>query len=301
MDLISIAEKLGKKGISVLRNEHMLRHTSFKIGGPVELMVLPKSSSQVEAAVTLLRAIDVEPLVIGNGTNLLVTDAPLRKIIIKTHNGLGFALPDGENAIEAGSGALLSRAAVLAKEMGLTGMEFARGIPGSLGGAITMNAGAYGGQMSDIIRNVVFLDEDGKRCCRENEELDFSYRHSVFCEKKCVILSASIALSPGDSEEIKDRMDELSQKRRASQPLEFPSAGSTFKRPANGYAAALIEQVGLKGYTVGGAQVSEKHSGFVINRGGATYRDVRMVMDHVMETVYKKAGIVLEPEVRIIE
>lgn len=301
MDLISIAYSLEKKGISVLRDEYMLRHTSFKIGGPVPLMILPKSNSEIETAIAVLRAAGEEPLIMGNGTNMLVTDEPLKKVIIKTHNGLGHMLPDGENAIAVGSGALLSRVAALARERGLAGMEFAHGIPGSLGGAITMNAGAYGGQMSDIVRDVVFLDEDGKRHCWENERLEFGYRHSIFFEKKYVILGAAIVLSQDDREDIKGRMDEFSQKRRASQPLEFPSAGSTFKRPANGYAAALIEQAGLKGYTVGGAQVSEKHSGFVINRGGATYRDVRMVMDHVTETVYKKNGIILEPEVRIIE
>lgn len=301
MNIKKIASTLKDSGITILPDESMHRHTSFKIGGPVDLMILPKTEAEVLTVTSLLRENNVEPLIIGNGTNLLVTDSRLKKVIIKTHSGLGFTLSEGETTITAGSGALLSRVAVLAKQHSLTGLEFAHGIPGSLGGAITMNAGAYGGQMSDIIEDVVFLDEGGEIRRLENSELDFGYRHSVFCEKKYIILSATIKLSKSDDGSIKVKMDELARRRRDSQPLEFPSAGSTFKRPENGYAAALIEEAGLKGYTVGGAQVSEKHAGFVINRGSATFDDVRKVMEHVVEIVHKNSGITLEPEVRIIE
>lgn len=301
MDFSNFLDKMQKKGITVLKDEKMSEHTSFKIGGPVDLMILPKSVSEAETVLSGLRAMGEEPIIIGNGTNLLVTDSPVHKVAVKTHDGLGKMLPEGESAIAAGSGALLSRVAVLARERGLTGMEFAHGIPGTLGGAIMMNAGAYGGQMSDIINMVTFLDDKGERHKLRGDELEFGYRHSIFSGKNYFILGASIVLRPGNYNEIRDKMTELSKKRRSSQPLEFPSAGSTFKRPAGGYAASLIEQAGLKGYTVGGAQVSEKHSGFVINRGGATYCDVRKVMDHITQIVFSKFDIQLEPEVRIIE
>ena len=207
----------------------------------------------------------------------------------------------GDDTIEAQCGALLSSIAVLALKESLEGFEFAHGIPGTLGGAVMMNAGAYGGEMKDVVLSVRALCADGvvREFC--GEENDFSYRHSRYAESGDIVLSAKIRLKKGNADEIKGRMEELGAKRRASQPLTLPSAGSTFKRPVGGYAAALIQDAGLKGYTVGGAQVSEKHSGFVVNIGGATFSDVVNLMDYIKKTVYEKSGIELTPEVRIIK
>ena len=301
MDLSGFADRLERVGISVLREAPMSRHTSFKIGGPVDVMVLPKSCEEVKTVMGELSLAGEEPLIIGNGTNLLVTDSPLHRVVVKTYNGLGAISAGGETEVVAGSGAMMSRVAVSAMERGLAGMEFAHGIPGTMGGAIAMNAGAYGGQMANIVDSVNFIDEEGNVQCRKKDELDFSYRHSVFSGNKYVILAATLRLERGDRGTIKKKMDELMHKRRESQPLEMASAGSTFKRPPKGYAAALIEQAGLKGYTAGDAQVSQKHSGFVVNLGGASFDDVRKVMDHVTDTVYARFGIMLEREVRVIE
>ena len=195
---------------------------------------------------------------------------------------------------------LLSRLAVYAQQAGLAGLEFAHGIPGSLGGAVSMNAGAYGGEMKDVVVSTRYLDHDLNLCKAEGAAHDFGYRHSVFSDTDCVVLGSTLALTPGDPAEIRARMLDLSERRRSRQPLDLPSAGSTFKRPAGGYAAALIDAAGLKGYAVGGAQVSEKHAGFVVNRGGATFDDVLRLMDHIRSEVLRTSGVELEPEVKII-
>ena len=280
--------------------EPMWKHTSFRIGGPVTLMALP--STQEEAVLTLSLAVQagVEPLFIGNGSNLLVADRGLDTFVIKLGENFSGIEPEGEHALRVQAGALLSRTAVFARESALSGLEFAHGIPGSVGGAVTMNAGAYGGEMADVVEEVTCVRADGTVMTCRGEELDFGYRKSAFEDGDRLVLSARLALRPGDREEIRTRMEYLSVCRREKQPLEYPSAGSTFKRPIGAYAAALIDSCGLKGYAVGGAQVSEKHAGFVVNRGGATCEDVLRVMEHVRDTVLNETGFLLEPEVRIL-
>ena len=282
----------------VIREEEPLAaHCSFRIGGPCDAMVLPTDPEEVRLLCALLAQEGERPLIMGNGTNLLVTDAPVHRIVLRL--GDGFARIEGEGtALTAQSGVLLSQLAVAAAKRGLTGLEFAHGIPGSLGGGVSMNAGAYGGELKDVIASVLYLDEELN--LRETEDPGFSYRHSRFSDTDCVVLSASAVLREDEEGAIRERMRALMERRRASQPLELPSAGSTFKRPAVGYAAALIDQAGLKGFAVGGAMVSQKHAGFVVNRGGATFEDVIRLMDHIQETVFRVSGVTLEPEVKII-
>lgn len=280
--------------------EPMREHTSFRIGGPVSVMFFPKSSEELKALCGILNDFNLKSMVIGNGTNLLADDGPLELVVIKTHDGLGDITLTGETEITAGCGVLLSKLANFALENGLSGLEFAHGIPGTLGGAVSMNAGAYGGEIKDVVVRTSALGMGRQLYEVRGDDHGFSYRRSRFSDSEDVILSSVIRLQKGDSREIKSRMEELAQKRRASQPLNFPSAGSTFKRPQNGYAAALIEQSGLKGYTVGGAAVSEKHAGFVVNKGGASFSDVMAVMDHVREEVLRQFGVELEPEIKIL-
>lgn len=309
MNRLSAAVEAVKKQLPEIKlrfDEPMKNHTSFKIGGAVTAMFTPASTDELVRLCGVLSDHRVKPLIMGNGTNLLVEDGPLNLIVIKTQGGLGNMTLSGEHEITAESGALLSKLAVFAQEQGLSGLEFAHGIPGTLGGAVSMNAGAYGGEMRDIVSSTTAFDAGAGSVSWSGpyvvtgDEHDFSYRHSRFSDMDSVLLSSVLKLTPGEPEEIKARMDELSSKRRGSQPLNMPSAGSTFKRPKNGYAAALIEQAGLKGYAVGGAQVSEKHSGFVVNTGGATFSDVVAVMEHVREEIVRQFGIELEPEVKMI-
>ena len=285
----------------LLENEPMKAHCSFKIGGEVSTMALPSSIEETSIMCSFLREKGVKPLVIGNGTNLLVTDKPLRRFVIKMSDGMSTMERRGETGVFALSGVSLARLASDCAHLSLAGLEFAHGIPGTLGGAASMNAGAYGGEMKQVLRLVSYLDENMEISEKSGEELELSYRHSVFSNIDGVILGCELELSKGNAEEIFSRMRELSEKRRSSQPLDKPSAGSTFKRPQNGYAAALIEDAGLKGVALGGAQVSEKHAGFVINRGNASFEDVIQLMEYIKETVYKRTGIVLEPEVKIID
>lgn len=286
--------------LEIRTGEPMSRHCSFKIGGICAAMVFPKSAGEVAEICRVLRSGGISPLVIGNGTNLLVTDKALPRFVIKFGEDMSAILPDGDNGFFAESGCTLSKLAGSARSAALAGLEFAAGIPGSLGGAVVMNAGAYGGEMKDVVTSVRYLDSDLCECEKRGSDLDFSYRHSAFSSGGDIILGCTVRLQPGDPEAIGARMRELAEKRRASQPLELPSAGSTFKRPKTGYAAALIDEAGLKGFSIGGAQVSEKHAGFVVNRGSASFDDVLAVMDHVRETVFARSGIELEPEVRII-
>ena len=286
--------------LTILENEPMRAHCSFRIGGPVRALAQPSSAEETAALCRILRSADVTPLIIGNGTNLLVTDAELNRIVIQMGDNMAEAGQTGPDTLQAGCGIPLARLAQTALACGLGGMEFAHGIPGSLGGAVSMNAGAYGGEMKDIVVTTQYLDESLEVREVHGAAHDFGYRHSRFSDTGAVILASTLRLTPGDPAAISARMAELSEKRRASQPLELPSAGSTFKRPVGGYAAALIEQAGLKGYTVGGAQVSEKHAGFVVNRGGATFDDVLRLIDHIRAEVLRTSGIELETEVKII-
>ena len=286
--------------LTILENEPMRAHCSFRIGGPVRALAQPSSAEETAALCRILRSADVTPLIIGNGTNLLVTDAELNRIVIQMGDNMAEAGQTGPDTLQAGCGIPLARLAQTALACGLGGMEFAHGIPGSLGGAVSMNAGAYGGEMKDIVVTTQYLDESLEVREVHGAAHDFGYRHSRFSDTGAVILASTLRLTLGDPAAIRARMAERSEKRRASQPLELPSAGSTFKRPVGGYAAALIEQAGLKGYTVGGAQVSEKHAGFVVNRGGATFDDVLRLIDHIRAEVLRTSGIELETEVKII-
>ncbi len=281
-------------------DEPMQKHTSFKIGGSAAVMFFPGKQSDVTTLSGIMHGFGITPLIIGNGTNLLVEDNPLDIAVIKTFGCLNEIRLSGDTEITADSGVLLSRLAVFALEHGLTGLEFAHGIPGTLGGAVLMNAGAYGGEMKNAVIKTTALTPGSAVYDITGDAHEFSYRYSCFSDSDEVILSSVLKLNRGEPEEIKSRMDTLAKKRRESQPLNIPSAGSTFKRPKEGYAAALIEQAGLKGFTVGGAMVSEKHAGFVVNRGNATFKDVMSVMDHIRDTVMGRFGIELEPEVRII-
>ena len=287
-------------GLSILENEPMSKHTSFRIGGPVRALAQPASVEETEAVCRLLSDAGVEPLLLGNGTNLLVTDAPLDRIAVQFGERFSAFEHLGENRVRAQAGITLARFAAEAQKLGLAGLECAHGSPGSLGGGVSMNAGAYGGELKDVVTETTYLDEHLRLCTAVGEEHDFAYRHSAFSDKNRVILQSTVALTPDDPAAILERMMTLREKRLASQPLDMPSAGSTFKRPVGGYAAALIDQAGLKGYTIGGAQVSEKHGGFVINRGGATFDDVLKLIEHIRNEVFKMSGITLETEVKII-
>lgn len=283
----------------VLREEPMDRHTTFRIGGPARRFVRPAGVSQCGALLSLAEEEDWPFLVIGNGSNLLVSDNGLDALVI--HTGcLDKAERTGERAIRAGAGSSLARLASFARREELGGLEFAHGIPGSLGGAVCMNAGAYGGEMKQVLSAVTawFPGEGVRRL--ERPALDLGYRHSVFSEKRGVVLEAEMLLEPRDGGEIASLMEDLGRRRREKQPLEYPSAGSTFKRPAGHFAGALIEQCGLKGVRIGGAQVSEKHAGFIINAGGASCADVLSLIAHIQDTVYQQTGVRLEPEVRIV-
>ena len=284
--------------LMILENEPMSRHCSFRIGGACDAMLLPSSIEDVEAVCALLAECGEKPLLMGNGTNLLVTDAPLHRIVLRMGEDFSRIDPVNGTALRAESGATLSRLALFAAARGLAGLEFAHGIPGTLGGAVSMNAGAYGGEMKDVVTSVTYLDKD--LSLRETDDAGFSYRRSRFSDTDCIVLGAKISLHEDDPDAIRERMRSLAERRRSSQPLDMPSAGSTFKRPAGGYAAALIDGAGLKGYTVGGAQVSEKHAGFVVNRGGACFDDVLRLIEHIQNEVYRVSGIELEPEVKII-
>ena len=286
--------------LTILENEPMSRHCSFRIGGPVRAMVQPSSAEEAAEVCRLLREADAAPLIIGNGTNLLVTDAPIARIAVQFGDKMSAIERVGDDCLRAQCGVTLAKLAATAQSFGLGGMEFAHGIPGSLGGGVSMDAGAYGGEMKDVVISTRCLTPEGELREIVGEAHDFRYRHSVFSDTDSVILDSTVRLVPGDPDAIFARMMELREKRRNSQPLDMPSAGSTFKRPVGGYAAALIDQAGLKGYAIGGAQVSEKHAGFVINRGGATFDDVMRLIDHIRSEVYRMSGIELETEVKII-
>ncbi len=288
--------------LAMKTDEAMSRHTSFHIGGPAKRMAFPRSGEQVVLLTDFARSCGARPLVMGNGTNLLVPDEGLDRLVIDTTAGLNrLELGAGENELMAEAGASLARLADLAQKRGLTGLEFAHGIPGTVGGALCMNAGAYGGEMKQVVAGAALLDPEAGVKYLSAEELDFGYRRSVLTDHPdWVVLYAVFRLTPGEPAQIRARMDDLKARRRASQPLELPSAGSTFKRPAGAYAGTLIDQCGLKGLRVGGAQVSEKHAGFVVNRGGATFADVTELIAQIQQRVEEISGIRLEPEVKIV-
>lgn len=274
-------------------------YTSFKIGGKADFMAFPDTTDKLKKLALFSEKNGIPVLVIGKGSNLLISDEGFKGVVINTCRMDKIELID-ETTICCQSGVSLSKLCRFALENSLTGLEFAFGIPGTAGGAAYMNAGAYGGEMKDVLISCEHITRDGDIAEFKRNKLNLSYRHSAYSDSELIITSLTLKLSKGDKAEIKARMDELIAKRREKQPLEFPSAGSTFKRPEGYFAGALIEQCGLKGYTSGGAQVSEKHAGFVVNVGGATASDVMAVIDHCRKTVLEKTGVTLEPEVKII-
>ena len=288
---------LGKE--QVLFEEPMKSHTTFRIGGPAEVFIMPKSIKQVQMAVKICQEEQIPYFILGNGSNLLVSDRGYRGVIIQMDRNMGEIQVEGTE-IQAAAGALLSSIAVAARRESLTGFEFAGGIPGTLGGAVVMNAGAYGGEIKDVLKEVTVMDGDGKIFTLPASELEMGYRTSIIKTAGYLVLSARITLSRGKEEDIKARTRELSEMRTQKQPLDYPSAGSTFKRPEGYFAGKLIMDSGLRGYSVGGAMVSEKHCGFVINKGNATAEDVVSLMKHVTEVVQEKYGVTLEPEVKFM-
>lgn len=296
--LIQIAENMPK--LDLREHEKMSEHCSFKIGGEVRAFAVPNDIWELTRLLYYLHYNDVAPLMIGKGTNIIIPDEGLDIIVISTEKMQKLRMGETENTIYAEAGVSLARLAQFAQSKGLSGLEFASGIPGSVGGGILMNAGAYGGELKDAVESVVMYYLTEQALCEvDNEHCGFGYRSSGFTKVNCVITGAVFKLTPDDPEKIAERMHEMNEKRRNSQPLDMPSAGSAFKRPVGGYAAALIDEAGLKGYTVGGAQISEKHAGFAVNIGGATYDDVVELLDHTRRVVYEKSGITLEPEIRI--
>ncbi len=285
-------------GSGIFMEEPMKKHTTFRVGGPADVLVQPDETA-LAAILALCRQYHVSYSFIGNGSNLLVGDKGIRGVVIEMTDPMGNIEVDGTK-ITAQAGAMLSKIANTAASNGLGGMEFAAGIPGSVGGAVVMNAGAYGGEMKDIIEKVYVLDENGAQLELDRDALDLGYRHSCIPEKKYIVTKVVLELVPRNEAEIRSEMKELNEKRAEKQPLQYPSAGSTFKRPEGYFAGKLIMDAGLRGYQVGGAQVSEKHCGFVINKGDATAADICQLMQDVADKVQAQFGVVLEPEVKMI-
>lgn len=285
-------------GSGIFMEEPMKKHTTFRVGGPADVLVQPDETA-LAAILALCRRYHVSYSFIGNGSNLLVGDKGIRGVVIEMTDPMGNIEVDGTK-ITAQAGAMLSKIANTAASNGLGGMEFAAGIPGSVGGAVVMNAGAYGGEMKDIIEKVYVLDENGVQLELDRDALDLGYRHSCIPEKKYIVTKVVLELVPRNEAEIRSEMKELNEKRAEKQPLQYPSAGSTFKRPEGYFAGKLIMDAGLRGYQVGGAQVSEKHCGFVINKGDATAADICQLMRDVSDKVQAQFGVVLEPEVKMI-
>ena len=284
----------------VLRfEEPMCKHTSFRIGGPAEVMAFPKNAEELACILKMSALLDCKPAILGAGTNILAPDAGIRGLVICLKDGLNSMRQLDDVTIHVGAGVSMTRAAAFAASLGLGGLEFAHGIPGSVGGGVFMNAGAYGGEICQVCKSVEIMDLAGNMKTYSCEDMDFSYRHSRLEEEEEIVIGAEFVLEHRPEAAIREQMQELILRRRTSQPLEYPSAGSAFKRPVGGYAAALIDQAGLKGYRIGDAAVSEKHAGFVINLAAATAADVRQLLKNVEEIVYEKSGIRLTPEIRI--
>lgn len=297
---MNLIEQLQKAGIPLAEQEPMTRRTTFGIGGPA-LLLRPRSRAELQAAMTLCREAGEEPFILGRGSNLLVSDSGISRPVIQLDGDFTAITREG-NTLRCGAGASLIAVCRAAAENSLSGIEWGYGIPGSLGGGVYMNAGAYGGEMKDILTEVTFLDEAGEYRTLPAAELSLSYRHSIFEERPgTVIVEAVLTLTPGDPAAIRAAMEDYMSRRREKQPLEYGSAGSTFKRPVGNYASALVDQCGLKGLSVGGAKVSRKHAGFIINRGGATAADVRELIAEVQRIVREKTGYTLECEIKFIE
>ena len=301
MELNSFQEKAAQElpQIKLRFSEPLSKHTSFRIGGPAEVMAFPKNTEELSRILKVSKELDIKPVILGAGTNVLAPDEGVGGLVVCLKDGLNGmeVLEDGR--IQVMSGVTMTRAAVFAANQGLAGMEFAHGIPGTVGGGVYMNAGAYGGEISQICESVTVMQMDGTLRTIPGTQMDFGYRHSILEETDGIVISAVFRLREDSSQAIKGRMKELQAKRSASQPLDLPSAGSAFKRPVGGYAAALIDEAGLKGFQVGSAAISSKHAGFAVNLGGATAEDVKKLLQQVSDRVFAASGIRLEPEIRI--
>ena len=280
-------------------HEPMAKHTSFRIGGPAEVMAFPKTAEELAKIMKTSKVLDITPVILGAGTNVLAPDAGMTGLVVCLKGCLDRMERLDETTVYVQAGATMTRAAVFAAELGLSGLEFAHGIPGTVGGGVYMNAGAYGGEICQVCDYVDVMDPQGEVRRMTKEQMGFRYRHSVLEDEAGIVIGAAFRLEPKPVQEIRERMRELQAKRSASQPLDKPSAGSAFKRPVGGYAAALIDQSGLKGFRVGDAAISEKHAGFAVNLGSATAEDVKALLRQVSDKVYADSGIRLEPEVRI--
>lgn len=285
--------------IRLLFDEPMAKHTSFRVGGPAEVMAFPESLEQLSHLLKMSALWDLKPAILGAGTNILAPDEGLKGLTICLKDGLSQIVQTDRTHIRVDGGVTMTRAAVFAAKHGLSGLEFAHGIPGTVGGGVYMNAGAYGGEIKDVCREVQVMGMDGTVQTYGAGEMAFSYRHSRLEEEPGIVVSAVFELLPAETEKVQEKMQELAARRKASQPLDKPSAGSAFKRPANGYAAALIDGAGLKGFQIGGAAISKKHAGFAVNMGGATAQDVKALLHQVSDRVFAQSGIRLEPEIRI--
>lgn len=285
--------------ISLSFGESLAKHTSFRIGGPAEVMAFPKNGEELSELLNKSALLDRKPIILGAGTNVLAPDEGLPGLTICLKDCLDGMERVDETHIRVMAGVTMTRCAMFAAKEGLSGLEFAHGIPGTIGGGVYMNAGAYGGEIARVCVEAELMTSAGVRYTRTREEMAFSYRHSCLEETGDIVLSALLELTPGDPEQIRQRMKELQAKRSASQPLNYPSAGSAFKRPSQGYAAALIDEAGLRGYRVGDAAISEKHAGFAVNLGNATAEQVKRLLADVARIVKEKSGIQLEPEVRV--
>ncbi len=301
MEFTAFQQIMGRNlpGIQLQFDALLSRHTSFRIGGKAEVMAFPKSAQELAQLLAVCASVGVKPRILGAGTNVLAPDEGLQGIVICLKDCLGGMEQLDETTIRVYAGVTMARAAMYAASLGLSGLEFAHGIPGTVGGGVYMNAGAYGGEICQVCKVVQLMGADGTLKNVTAQQMDFSYRHSCLEETGEIVICADFCLEKMPENQIREKMQELMQKRRASQPLDMPSAGSAFKRPAQGYAAALIDQAGLKGFSVGGAAVSEKHAGFVVNKGCATAEDVKKLLLTVAQKVYDESGIRLEPEVRI--
>ena len=287
------------EGLELRMNEPMAKHTSFRIGGGAEVMAFPKEAEELKKLLETAGLLDCKCAILGAGTNVLAPDEGISGLVICLKDTLTGMERLSDTRIRVMAGVTMSRVAVYAANLGLRGLEFAHGIPGTIGGGVYMNAGAYGGEICQVCDRVEIMDRQGNTRWLSNQEMKFSYRHSVLEDSDDIVICAEFTLTPGEPEAIKARMKELIGKRSASQPLDLPSAGSAFKRPAGGYAAALIDEAGLKGFRVGNAGISEKHAGFAVNLGGATANDVKELLQTVSDRVFAQSGIRLEPEIRI--
>ncbi len=299
-DLDIPARTAEKYGAEVLYDEPMKEHTTFRIGGACDMMIKINCEALLRDLMQCCKECGIPYYIIGRGSNVLISDNGLKGVVLLLGSDFAAAHISG-NVIECQAGALLSAVCGLALDNSLTGLEFAYGIPGTVGGAVYMNAGAYGGEMKDVIQSCRYIDENGEIRTVSCDKMELGYRHSIFTDTDRCITSVSLKLENGDKGAIKERMDTLMARRKEKQPLEYPSAGSTFKRPAGDFAARLIEASNLKGLSVGGAQVSEKHSGFIVNKNGASFEDVRALIGMVKERVYSDTGVMLECEVLIME